>query len=139
MNRRAVLISILTALFAGATSSRAAARDAPEVEVVRRALVEAEAASASARAAGAIPTERASTLLERYVDVVAFEERVFSDLAPSLTAAQKKTLSDAFRPLLVRRIALRLRTVPLLTPAIDPPREDSGETRVRLVFRDAGG
>lgn len=140
---RSPMLKLQTALFVLAlvlgSDVAVAADDAAEVQLVRRALTDIDAAAraaAPAEAAAPANVERARALVERYVDLAGFEARVLSDVAPSLTPEQQKTLSEALRPLLVHRIALRLRGLPPQKPVIDPPREESGDTHVRLRFKN---
>jgi ABC-type transporter MlaC component len=66
---------------------------------------------------------------------------VLADVSPSLTPQQRKTLSEAIRPLLVRRVALRLNAnaanaANAKPPRIEPgPREENGETHIRLFYK----
>jgi ABC-type transporter MlaC component len=116
-----------------ASPSAVLARDVVEVELVRHGVADVLAAKNDNPAQRA---QRAAALLERYVDLAAFEARVFADIDGSLNPAERKKLSDAFRALVVARISLRLPEAPAAAPQIDAPRTENGETRIRVVYGD---
>jgi ABC-type transporter MlaC component len=134
-----VVVSLALAAALANITTTVLAGDATEGELIRSALTEAEAARSSSAdpAAAARRSERATALLQRYVDLEAFEDLVLADVAASLTPEQRKEVTSGLRELLASRIALRLPDMPSARPAIDAPRVENGETHVRLVYRAA--
>jgi ABC-type transporter MlaC component len=131
--RAVIVIIVFVASLAAATDGLAA--DPAPLDLVRRGVAELiQSRVALATTSVQDRALRASPLIERYVDLAAFEGRVLSDVEPSLSAAQRKTVAESIGALLTARIAARLAEVPSQSPRIEGPRDENGETHVRVVY-----